>query len=338
MSHRAPPTLALVSIIVVTLSGCTFFSQKERDVLACEGMESVITADRNADQKATPLVLASNIRREALQPASARLGQDIIGLARVLERTQVPGPGVNESQAAIQLNTFSQRISDRCVELAFSSGVANLAYTFERPVATDDNTVLPEAADPRGSAETPDPNLEAQPGLLASPQNLRSAAEVPDGYNRDLFDHWIDADGDGCDTRREVLIQESLTPLTIGPGCSLNGGEWFSAYDGVATTNPSDFDIDHFVPLKEAWASGAYAWSEERRRDFANDLANEVALIAVTAGSNRSKGANDPAGWLPPETGYHCAYVAQWIEVKIFWDLSADVAEISALEDVLAGC
>jgi hypothetical protein len=135
-----------------------------------------------------------------------------------------------------------------------------------------------------------------------------------------------------------VLIEESLQPLTVGPGCFLEGGEWYSAFDGVTTTNPSNFDIDHFVPLKEAWESGAYSWSDERRRDFANDLSNSASLIAVSASSNRSKGARDPAEWLPPDPSYHCAYVVQWIEVKLYWDLSVDPVEATALNDVLLRC
>jgi hypothetical protein len=118
----------------------------------------------------------------------------------------------------------------------------------------------------------------------------------------------------------------------------ISGVEWYSAYDGVVTNNPSDFDIDHMVPLKEAWDSGASSWSPERRRDFANDLSSRSSLIAVTAGSNRSKGADDPADWLPPNAGYHCAYLAQWIEVKLFWDLSVDQAERKTLDSVLARC
>ena len=338
LNHRTARTLTVVSIIGMTVSGCAFFSQEERDALACEGMDSVITADRNADQKATPFLLASSIRREALPPASARLGRDIIGMVTALERTEEAGPGINVSETVAQLNAFSQRISERCVELTFAPGVANVAYISERPITSNQDTALPEDTDPTHPSENPDAGPDAQPDFFATSLTLRIEEEAPAGYDRGLFEHWIDADGDGCDTRREVLIQESLTPVTIGPGCFIDGGEWLSSYDGIMTTNPSEFDIDHLVPLKEAWDSGAYAWSDERRRDFANDLTNEVSLIAVTASSNRSKGADDPAEWLPPNGGFHCAYVDEWIEVKLYWNLSADTAEIAALEGIRAGC
>src|SRR5438105_2125239 len=87
--------------------------------------------------------------------------------------------------------------------------------------------------------------------------NLPVATEVRTGYSRDLFNLWIDADGDGCNTRYEVLIAEAVTAPTVGSGCSLTGGRWYSYYDGAYWTATSDLDIDHMVPLAEAWDSGA---------------------------------------------------------------------------------
>ena len=130
---------------------------------------------------------------------------------------------------------------------------------------------------------------------------LTVTAEHDSGYDRDLFRHWVDADGDGCDARREVLITEAVTAPSVGSGCSLSGGEWLSRYDGKTTTgNGSAFDVDHMVPLAEAWVSGAHNWTADRREDYANDLGFADSLIAVSASSNRSKGARDPAEWLPP--------------------------------------
>jgi hypothetical protein len=167
---------------------------------------------------------------------------------------------------------------------------------------------------------------------------LRVEAEHVGGYDRDLFRHWIDVDRDGCDTRREVLIVESTTVVQVGSGCSITGGTWFSAYDGVTTTDASSFDIDHMIPLKEAWDSGAHAWSADRRQAFANDLDLAESLIAVSASSNRSKSDRDPAEWMPTRTAFHCTYVTSWITVKKAWDLSVDPAEYQKLEQVLATC
>ena len=176
-------------------------------------------------------------------------------------------------------------------------------------------------------------------GLLTLFGSLVVEAEEPDGYDRGLFRHWVDADGDGCDTRREVLITEAVTAPTVGGGCGLSDGVWVSRYDGETETgNGRGFDIDHLVPLKEAWDSGAHGWDAQTRERFANDLGYEHSLVAVSAGSNRSKGAQDPTTWLPPERSQRCWYAAAWINVKARWDLSVDPAEADTLRNIISGC
>ena len=145
------------------------------------------------------------------------------------------------------------------------------------------------------------------------------------GYNRSLFKHWIDADKDGCDTRAEVLIQEAIVRPKIGKKCVLIGGKWRSEYDGKTTSKASDLDIDHVVPLAEAWRSGAWAWSSLKRQAFANDLENAEALIAVSASTNRSKGDKDPSLWMPSEN--QCQYLNSWVQVKLKYGLTADKIE-----------
>ena len=193
-------------------------------------------------------------------------------------------------------------------------------------------TTAPTTAVASTAATTP------APPPPSDPIGLRIEAEHVDGYSRDLFRHWVDADGNGCDTRREVLIAESVTPVTIGSGCSITGGTWFSIYDNVTTTDSSSFDIDHVVALKEAWDSGAWSWTADQRRAFANDLSQPYFLIAVSASSNRSKGDRDPAEWLPTNTAYRCDYVRIWIDVKRAWNLSVDQTEHDALARILSAC
>ncbi len=156
------------------------------------------------------------------------------------------------------------------------------------------------------------------------------------GYSRDLFKHWVDADGDGCDTRAEVLIAEADTAPAVGSGCSISGGRWYSYYEGGYQTSASALDIDHMVALAEAWDSGAGGWSASRREAFANDLGDSRSLVGVTASLNRSKGDRDVAEWLPPIN--RCRYVKDWVATKIRWSLTADSAEVGALEDVAGGC
>ena len=162
---------------------------------------------------------------------------------------------------------------------------------------------------------------------------LPQAAETPAGYDRARFKHWVDADGDCQDTREEVLIAESRVPLE---GCSVTVGEWLSPYDRETWTQASDVDIDHLVPLKEAWDSGARAWDDERRERFANDLGDARSLVAVTDNVNQSKGDRDVAEWLP-EHGV-CAYVRHWVVVKLRWGLSVDRTERATLRDLARSC
>jgi hypothetical protein len=182
------------------------------------------------------------------------------------------------------------------------------------------------------------PTTPAPPPPPADPVGLRIEAERGDGYDRDLFRHWVDADGDGCDTRKEVLIAESLEPVQTGSSCAILSGRWYSIYDNTETTDSSRFDIDHVVALKEAWDSGAWNWSAEQRRQFANDLSQPFFLIAVSASSNRSKSDRDPAEWLPTNGGYRCEYVRIWVQVKRAWNLSVDQAEHDAIRNTLANC
>ncbi len=163
--------------------------------------------------------------------------------------------------------------------------------------------------------------------------------ESRDGYQRELFmDRWSDFDQDGCDTRREILIQESLIPVIVEEDCKIILGKWVSIYDGLETEDPATFDVDHFVPLAEAWDSGANLWTEEKRELFANDLSDPDSLIAVSRESNRNKGDRDPANWLPILPDTHCWYVTTWVGIKHRWNLSVDQAEFAAIEKILNSC
>jgi len=317
---RPRQMFALVTTVMLLLSGCSAFDRTARDYRACEGLGAI---------GASPVSTSQVIWDEALPYASARLGRDLFELTNLQEDLEsgavIPSPSLLR-----QVEQLTTRVLTRCSEVtkALGMGTSNLDQDGEAAESSDSHT----AEDPDKADDGSDSQF---PGSLA---DLRVEAENRAGYDRDLFEHWIDADGDGCDTRREVLIQESLTPVTVEAACEIFGGTWVSLYDGFKSDNPSDFDIDHMVPLAEAWDSGASSWSDSRRRDFANDLSSSYSLIAVSSSSNRSKSDGDPADWLPPDSSYLCEYVEQWIKVKQQWDLSVDEAEATAIADALSSC
>jgi len=166
--------------------------------------------------------------------------------------------------------------------------------------------------------------------------DLRVRSEVRTGYSRDLFPHWIDADGDGCSTRDEVLIAETRDPVVVGDGCDLGGGRWFSYYDRVSWTDTGRIDIDHLVPLAEAWDSGARRWKTRTRRAYANDLGDRRSLVGVTDSVNQSKADRDPQDWMPEHGA--CRYVREWVAVKHRWRLSVNRGERRALSSLAADC
>ncbi|WP_328786025.1 HNH endonuclease family protein (plasmid) [Streptomyces canus] len=189
-----------------------------------------------------------------------------------------------------------------------------------------------------GTAHAADPGdtiaLPVRDALAALPVQ----DEDRTGYERTKFRHWIDADRDGCSTRAEVLLAEAVTAPEQSAGCQLTGGSWYSPYDDAYFTAARALDIDHLVPLAEAWDSGASAWTPKEREAYANDLGDDRALIAVSATSNRSKSDQDLATWQPPAVGYRCTYATDWVAVKTRWQLAIDPAEQTALTGILDSC
>ena len=167
-------------------------------------------------------------------------------------------------------------------------------------------------------------------------QGIIVERERPAGYSRSAFEHWRDIDGDGCDSRDQVLKRDSITLPQVDPiDCNVIAGDWISPYDGARWSDPSRIDIDHVVALKEAWDSGAWAWSPSMRRAYANDTSDSRTLLAVTDRVNQSKSDKDPSNWLPPSKSYLCTYLGNWIAVKARWGLSMDQSEWGRVKNLL---
>lgn len=168
---------------------------------------------------------------------------------------------------------------------------------------------------------------------------LPVAVEHETGYDREAnFGEFIDADRDGCDTRREVLLSEAKTKPKVGAGCSLSGGTWYSLYDGATITSATGLQIDHVVSLSEAWKSGAFKWSQSKRIRYANDLGYSRSLIAVSNHSNMSKGERGPGEWAPDSRNARCRFVLDTIAVKWRWKLAVDSFEKAELGGLLNFC
>ncbi|ANZ20360.1 secreted protein [Streptomyces noursei ATCC 11455] len=163
-----------------------------------------------------------------------------------------------------------------------------------------------------------------------------------EGYSRAKFPHWIKQYGE-CDTREVVLARDG-EDVKQDEKCRAISGRWTSEYDGKEFTEARQLDIDHVVPLANAWRSGADEWDNDpskprnfERRKFANDLVHSQ-LIAVSAASNRSKGDQSPDQWAPPLKTYWCTYARAWTDVKHLYHLNITAPEKVKLTEMLDTC
>jgi len=180
-----------------------------------------------------------------------------------------------------------------------------------------------------------EPRPEGEPTLAATVTIEESEIVVLEYDRYSWHPRWYDFDNDCQDTRQEVLIAESTTPVVMDEnGCRVVSGTWEDPYTGTTFTNPSDLDIDHFVPLKNAHYSGGWMWPEDKRRAYSNDLDNPDTLIAVSASANRSKGSRGPDEWLPPNLDYVCEYIHLWLDVKEHYSLTLTASEAKAIANL----
>lgn len=209
--------------------------------------------------------------------------------------------------------------------------------TASTPPAESTNTT-PATIDNTGEIPLTVPAGLTQKQLMEMLNQLEEKPIITETYSRDYFKHWVDSDSNGCTARAEVLIIESTTATTRSGTCTIETGTWISTYDNITVTDAGTVDIDHMVPLNEAWKSGANSWTAAQRETYANDLAYPGSLIGVTASSNRSKSDKDPALWMPTNETYHCTYTATWVTVKWRWKLNVDQAEKAKIYQILNKC
>ncbi|MEV7595818.1 HNH endonuclease family protein [Kitasatospora sp. NPDC089797] len=199
------------------------------------------------------------------------------------------------------------------------------------PTAVPASAVAAPAAHHRVLPEPPsadDVRAELDKLIVETPHSL-------DGYSRAKFPHWKHQYGD-CDTRKIVLARDG-EGVTQDAQCNAIAGTWYSPYDGKTLTAAGQLDIDHMVPLANAWVSGADSWDTKKRTNFANDL-DHPQLIAVSAAANRSKGAKSPDQWAPPNVDFWCTYSRAWTHVKSLYGLSVTEPEKAKLADMINTC
>ncbi|MEN0070583.1 MAG: HNH endonuclease family protein, partial [Propionicimonas sp.] len=194
--------------------------------------------------------------------------------------------------------------------------------------------------------DAPSPAASALPSAVGGLVGLvvdDALDDVP-AYTRIHFGaRWADVDRNGCDQRNDTL-SANLADVQYRAGtrdCVVETGTFTDLYTGqtrpfVKSESGGGVDIDHVVPLENAWRSGAWAWTDEQRLAYANDL---TLLVPTDASLNRSKGSQDPSSWLPPaDGGYVCTYLERWVEVKTTWHLTVTSTELRALSSGLANC
>jgi hypothetical protein len=164
------------------------------------------------------------------------------------------------------------------------------------------------------------------------------------GYDRAQFgQRWADVNRNGCDTRNDIL-QRDLTNIISKPNtnnCVVLSGTLIDPYSGNkidfvrGNVTSMEVQIDHVVALSNAWQTGAFKLSIDKRTEFANDPIN---LLAVKGSLNSQKGDGDAATWLPPLKSYRCIYVSKQIAVKAKYGLWVTPPEKAAMKSILAKC
>jgi Protein of unknown function (DUF1524)/Excalibur calcium-binding domain/Protein of unknown function (DUF2510) len=236
------------------------------------------------------------------------------------------------------------------------------ATAVAKPAASEsssaDSTPTPSDTPSSPATSTPSEQASASPSSSPSARStptkkpaatgsaIRAVEKLPvkgrapkTGYDRAEFGSgWVDVDRNGCDTRNDMLTTE-LYDKTMAGSCKVLAGTLDDPYTRTTIRfeygGPSEVDIDHLVPLSDAWQKGAAPWPFAKRVAFANDPLN---LQPSDAGANRQKGDGDAATWLPPNKSYRCDYVARQAAVKTKYKLWVTAAEKEAMLRVLATC
>lgn len=190
------------------------------------------------------------------------------------------------------------------------------------------------------SAATDDPDVTvAATGDLAEqiralPTATPAQQAAAASYRRAAFGAgWLDPDGNGCTAREDVLIRDRDGGRVAG--CRVVRLVIDDPYTGMTLHGAGAVQIDHVVPLAAAWRSGAASWTPARRKQFANDPSN---LLAVDGPTNMSKGDQTPDEWLPPNEAAWCDYLTRYVHVSTTYRVAVTTGTRTALLDHATTC
>jgi len=205
------------------------------------------------------------------------------------------------------------------------------------------STTTSTTTDVGTTAATPAPDSS---GLLAGLSVTTLDSRHAYSRSRDFGPAWTDDNGDagghnGCDTRNDLLHRD-LTAITTRAGthdCVVIAGTLFDRYSGTSIAftkaRAAAIQIDHIVPLHDAWELGAWSWSQQQRVDYSND---PTVLLAVSGPLNESKGDRLADAWVPPDASEWCDYAKRTVTIHVKYRLPVTATERSALVGMLAHC
>jgi hypothetical protein len=164
----------------------------------------------------------------------------------------------------------------------------------------------------------------------------RSNLEIANYDRNSQFGRWInDPNDDVCfNTRAKVLVRDSTKSVVFKENnrCVVDQGRWSDPYTRQTFNLASGIQIDHLVPLKNAYISGAYKWKFKARCLYANYLGEDFHLLSVDGIQNMKKSDRGPDKYIPPNTAYTCTYLRNWLAVKMLWGLTMTPSEASATQ------
>lgn len=167
----------------------------------------------------------------------------------------------------------------------------------------------------------------------------RSKDAVAPKYDRILhFGRWITPYAGDChNTRAIVLMRDSVKKVKFlaEDPCTVDTGRWKDDFTGKVFLNRLDIQIDHLVPLKNAYISGSYKWNAKARCLYANYLGNNFHLKSVNATENMKKGDRTPEGYMPPYAVHSCKYLKNWLTTKFLWGLKMTISEADAIKRLI---